>query len=36
MITGQKIWTSTAQVADKMLILTRTTPFDEVARRPRA
>lgn len=31
-ITGRKIWTSTAQVAEKMLILTRTTPFEEAAR----
>jgi acyl-CoA dehydrogenase len=31
-ISGRKIWTSTAQVADKMLILTRTTPIDEAAR----
>jgi acyl-CoA dehydrogenase len=31
-LTGQKIWTSTAQVATKMLILARTTPADEVAR----
>ncbi len=29
-INGAKIWISTAQVADKMLILTRTTPVDEV------
>ena len=27
---GRKIWISTAQVADKMLILTRTTPLDQV------
>jgi acyl-CoA dehydrogenase len=32
-MTGQKIWISTAQVANKMLILARTTPLDEVARR---
>jgi acyl-CoA dehydrogenase len=31
-ITGRKIWTSTAQVAEKMLILVRTTPFEEAAR----
>jgi acyl-CoA dehydrogenase len=31
-LTGRKIWTSTAQVAEKMLILTRTTPVEEVAR----
>jgi acyl-CoA dehydrogenase len=30
---GQKIWTSTAQVADKILLLTRTTPLDKVRRR---
>ena len=29
-INGAKIWISTAQVADKMLILTRTTPVEEV------
>ena len=33
MLSGQKIWISTAQVANKMLILARTTPLDEVARR---
>jgi acyl-CoA dehydrogenase len=31
-ITGRKIWTSTAQVTEKMLILTRTTPIEEAAR----
>jgi acyl-CoA dehydrogenase len=31
-ITGRKIWTSTAQVTEKMLILTRTTPIEEVDR----
>src|SRR5436305_7089724 len=31
-ISGRKIWTSTGQVAEKMLILTRTTPFEEAAR----
>jgi acyl-CoA dehydrogenase len=31
-ISGQKIWISTAQVAHKMLILARTTPLDQVAR----
>jgi acyl-CoA dehydrogenase len=31
-ITGRKIWTSTAQVTEKMLILTRTTPIEESAR----
>lgn len=29
---GSKIWTSTAQVAEKVLILTRTTPLEEVGR----
>src|SRR5215475_3212560 len=32
-LTGQKIWISTAQVANKILILARTTPLDEVKRR---
>src|SRR5581483_4950730 len=32
-ISGQKIWISTAQVADKALILARTTPYDQVARK---
>jgi acyl-CoA dehydrogenase len=32
-VSGQKIWISTAQVASKMLILARTTPLDQVARR---
>src|SRR5467141_1706979 len=31
-LTGRKIWISTAQVAEKMLILARTTPFEEAAR----
>jgi acyl-CoA dehydrogenase len=31
-LSGQKIWTSTAQVATRMLILARTTPADRVAR----
>jgi len=31
-ISGQKIWTSTAQVATKMLILARTTPLEKVER----
>jgi acyl-CoA dehydrogenase len=30
-ITGRKIWTSTAQVAEKVLLLTRTTPIEEAA-----
>lgn len=32
-VSGQKIWISTAQVASKMLILARTTPLEEVKRR---
>ena len=32
-VTGQKIWISTAQVATKMLLLARTTPLDRVERR---
>ena len=32
-LSGQKIWISTAQVASKMLILARTTPADKVKRR---
>ena len=28
-VSGQKIWTSTAQVASKILLLTRTTPLEE-------
>jgi acyl-CoA dehydrogenase len=31
-LSGQKIWTSTAQVANKMLILARTTPLEAVRR----
>ena len=31
-IDGRKIWTSTAQVTEKMLILTRTTAFEEATR----
>src|SRR5207253_6404297 len=33
LITGQKIWISTAQVADRALILARTTPLDAVAKK---
>ena len=33
MLSGQKIWISTAQVASKMLILARTTPVDNLKRR---
>jgi acyl-CoA dehydrogenase len=32
-ITGRKVWISKAQQADKLLILTRTTPRDQVAKR---
>src|SRR6202023_4061853 len=32
-LNGTKIWISTAQVADKMLILARTTPLDRVRKR---
>ena len=32
-ISGQKIWISTAQVADKALILARTTPLDQIERK---
>src|SRR5258708_4432934 len=32
-VNGQKIWTSTAQIAHKILLLARTTPLDQVARR---
>jgi acyl-CoA dehydrogenase len=31
-IDGQKIWISTAQVADKVLLLARTTPLEDVAK----
>ena len=31
-LSGRKLWISTAQVAEKMLILARTTPIEEVAR----
>ena len=33
LVNGRKIWISTAQVSNKMLLLARTTPFDEVKRR---
>ena len=32
MVDGQKVWISTAQVADKILLLARTTPLEEVKR----
>ena len=35
-VNGQKVWISTAQVADKILLLARTTPLEEVKPRPRA
>lgn len=31
-VTGRKIWISTAQVADRMLLLARTTPLEEAAK----
>lgn len=33
LINGEKIWISTAQTANKMLLLARTTPLEEVARK---
>jgi len=30
LVNGQKVWISTAQVADRMLLLARTTPLDQV------
>ena len=32
-VNGKKIWTSTGQVADKIMLLTRTTPKEEAAKR---
>lgn len=32
LVSGQKVWTSTAQVANKILLLTRTTRFEDCAR----
>lgn len=32
LVKGQKVWTSTAQVANKIMLLTRTTRFEECAR----
>src|SRR5687767_5993464 len=33
LVNGEKIWISTAQVADKMLLIARTTPLDQVKRK---
>lgn len=33
LVNGEKIWISTAQVANKMLLLARTTPLDEIKRK---
>src|SRR5262249_59691548 len=33
LVSGQKIWITTAQVANKVLLLARTTPADQVKRR---
>ena len=30
-VNGQKVWISTAQVANKMLLLARTTPLEEIS-----
>ena len=32
-VNGNKVWTSTAQVADKMLLLARTTPLEDVKKK---
>jgi len=32
LVNGRKVWTSTAQVSDKVLLLARTTPIEETAR----
>jgi acyl-CoA dehydrogenase len=32
-VQGQKVWTSTAQVAEKVLLLARTTPLEQVTKR---
>jgi len=34
-VSGRKIWISTAQIANKMLLLARTTPVEEVSKRTR-
>jgi acyl-CoA dehydrogenase len=33
LVNGQKVWISTAQVADRVLLLARTTPLEEVSKR---
>jgi acyl-CoA dehydrogenase len=33
LVNGEKIWISTAQVADKMMLLARTTPLDKVTKK---
>jgi len=35
LLKGQKIWTSTAQIADRVLVLARTTPLDRVEKKTR-
>lgn len=32
LVSGQKVWTSTAQIANKILLLTRTTKFEDAAK----
>jgi len=32
LVSGQKVWISTAQIADKVLLLARTTPIEDVAK----
>ena len=33
-VNGRKVWISKAMESEKILLLTRTTPYDEVTRRP--